>query len=719
MARIEVNVEANGITQTDAALQKLGRTGANTERQTNKNEEAFRSFGKNAAAAVSAIDGPLGGISSRITSFVTVLTSGTAAMTAFGVAAAGAGFAITNGTLSLDQYNVGLARTEALLRATGNASGQTTTLLAEQAEQLAFNTLTSVDEVQKAQAALLTFNRVTTDVFNEAIILSQDLAETGFGSVSSNAVQLGKALQDPITGISALTEVGISFTNSQKELIRTLQETGDAAGAQQIILEALQEQVGGTGAAVASDSLAGKVDTAGQLWDNFGKIIAERTGALDVARSSVDSVNSALTSLNETLDLSSETNFNRYATEIETTQERVDSLTTQLGRYSDEQRNSLNSGLALSSFESARAAIVRDLTSAIDENRSAQEGLDDIIFQQAQRDQEAEDARAESLERQAQLDREAATERENIAAESARKIADREEAQAAASAEREAARVEAAAQRQQESIDQQTEALRFSFLTREEALLESTLAEAEIISQSTLSQQEQASILTDLWGKYYTDIGQAARDTAAEQASAATEAAREQERQLDRAGNAFSNLNDNLRDTLGEQNAIFKASAITNATINSYNAATGAYAALAPIPIVGPALGAAAAGVALAAGFQNVQAISSARQQGGQVNRGDNVLVGERAPEIFVPDTAGRILNQSQIGQQLGGAGGAQINIYNQAPQTRVQAVKNDDGSSDIYVTRDELSDAMGAAASDPNSDMNQGLRNTYSNLER
>lgn len=56
-----------------------------------------------------------------------------------------------------------------------------------------------------------------------------------------------------------------------------------------------------------------------------------------------------------------------------------------------------------------------------------------------------------------------------------------------------------------------------------------------------------------------------------------------------------------------------KVAGISEAGINTYRAATGAYAALAPIPIIGPALGAAAAGIAIAAGMANVNAIKSAQ----------------------------------------------------------------------------------------------------------
>lgn len=122
--------------------------------------------------------------------------------------------------------------------------------------------LTGVDDVaiKAAQAKLATFEAVATTAdkvggaFDRATIASMDLAAAGFGSTESNAVQLGKALQDPIKGISALTRVGVSFTAKEKEKIKTLVESGKASQAQGVILAAVEKQVGGTATATATSS---------------------------------------------------------------------------------------------------------------------------------------------------------------------------------------------------------------------------------------------------------------------------------------------------------------------------------------------------------------------------------------------------------------------------------------------------------------------------------
>ncbi len=69
----------------------------------------------------------------------------------------------------------------------------------------------------------------------------------------------------------------------------------------------------------------------------------------------------------------------------------------------------------------------------------------------------------------------------------------------------------------------------------------------------------------------------------------------------------------NIATIAGKNTAIGKAAAVASATINTYQAATGAFAALSPIPIVGPALGIAAAGAAVVAGLANVKKILSVK----------------------------------------------------------------------------------------------------------
>ena len=62
---------------------------------------------------------------------------------------------------------------------------------------------------------------------------------------------LGKALNDPVANLSALSRAGIQFSKEQKATINSLVETTDLAGAQTIILAELEKQYGWSAEAAA------------------------------------------------------------------------------------------------------------------------------------------------------------------------------------------------------------------------------------------------------------------------------------------------------------------------------------------------------------------------------------------------------------------------------------------------------------------------------------
>jgi hypothetical protein len=66
------------------------------------------------------------------------------------------------------------------------------------------------------------------------------------------AIQLGKALNDPVAGVGALSRVGVQFTKQQKEQIKTLVDSGHTLEAQKIILGELSKEFGGAAASYAT-----------------------------------------------------------------------------------------------------------------------------------------------------------------------------------------------------------------------------------------------------------------------------------------------------------------------------------------------------------------------------------------------------------------------------------------------------------------------------------
>jgi hypothetical protein len=164
---------------------------------------------------------------------------------------------------AFEQVSTANARIEAVVTSMGNFEGQigeVTERLTKQAEATA--KLTGVDRnlIKESQALLLTFDSVNKTageaggVFDRATQAAVDLAAAGFGSVTGNAQQLGRALEDPIKGLTALTRSGVTFTEEQRELIKALVESNRTLEAQDVILQAIEKQVGGVAEATANGS---------------------------------------------------------------------------------------------------------------------------------------------------------------------------------------------------------------------------------------------------------------------------------------------------------------------------------------------------------------------------------------------------------------------------------------------------------------------------------
>jgi len=147
---------------------------------------------------------------------------------------------------------------ETVLKSTGNAAGFTAEQLKQQARELQKITTFGDEAIIEMQALLATFVNIKNTEFRDAEMSIMNISTLMGTSLKESAVQVGKALNDPIKGVSALTRVGVSFTDKQKETIEQLQKTGQTAKAQRIILAELNKEFGGQ-AAAAANTFAGKM----------------------------------------------------------------------------------------------------------------------------------------------------------------------------------------------------------------------------------------------------------------------------------------------------------------------------------------------------------------------------------------------------------------------------------------------------------------------------
>ena len=178
---------------------------------------------------------------------------------------------------SFDKQQKAIAQVEAGLKSTGNQVGKTSQELQKMAADLQKTTLFGDEEIlQGATAQLLTFTNIAGKQFERTQKIALDLATRLDGDLKSASIMLGKALNDPVANLSALSRAGIQFSIEQKKTIKSLVETNRLADAQTIILAELEKQYGGS-AAAAREAGLGPIqalqNTLMDLTEDIGKII--------------------------------------------------------------------------------------------------------------------------------------------------------------------------------------------------------------------------------------------------------------------------------------------------------------------------------------------------------------------------------------------------------------------------------------------------------------
>lgn len=161
---------------------------------------------------------------------------------------------------------------------TGGAAGKSADELFKMASGLQAITETGDEDVlSKVTAPLLSFTQVAGKEFERAQMAILDVSKMMGTDLRSTAVQVGKALNDPIKGLGGLSRAGIQFSDQQKAVIKSLVETGQVAQAQGMILSELETQYGGQAAAAAkvgAGPLRQLQNEIGDLREELGREIA-------------------------------------------------------------------------------------------------------------------------------------------------------------------------------------------------------------------------------------------------------------------------------------------------------------------------------------------------------------------------------------------------------------------------------------------------------------
>ncbi len=212
-----------------------------------------------------------------------------------GIAGGGLVAGLTMGTRSLIEHEKANAQTAAVIKSTGgaaNVAAKDVTKLADSLEKK-----TGVDDlaIQSGANLLLTFTNVQNgakkgdQIFTQATKTILDMSVAMGQDMSTSAIQVGKALNDPIKGMSALQRAGVTFTEKQKEAIKAMVESGNTMGAQKLILAELNKEFGGSAEAIGG-TFAGQLNIAKARLEEVAEKVAARL--LPVLTNALDWINS-------------------------------------------------------------------------------------------------------------------------------------------------------------------------------------------------------------------------------------------------------------------------------------------------------------------------------------------------------------------------------------------------------------------------------------------
>lgn len=214
------------------------------------------------------------------------------------LAAGGIAFLVTQVAAGVRQLAVleqATAQTNAVLKSTRSIAGQTADSIRKLAEKYEGLNATIDDKViQSGENLLLTFTNIRKQAFEPALEAALNLNTRlggGEGGLQNTIKLLGKALNDPLKGLGALSRAGITFSKQQTDQIKTLVKNNDLLGAQDLILKELGKRYGGAFKA-EGNTATGVFRGIGDAVEDLQKAIA--TGLFPVIQKVLPKIRSAL-----------------------------------------------------------------------------------------------------------------------------------------------------------------------------------------------------------------------------------------------------------------------------------------------------------------------------------------------------------------------------------------------------------------------------------------
>jgi len=218
----------------------------------------------------------------------------------------GAAFAATTGIVvgaikAFDESQKTVNQLNAVLASTKGIAGVTADEVLKLGAALQQQSTFSDEAVVGAQNLLLTFTNIGKNIFPEATQTVLNMSTALGQDLKSSSIQLGKALQDPILGVTALRRVGVAFNEQQQEQIKTMVESGHLLDAQKLILKELATEFGGS-ALAQSKTFGGQMtilkNNVNDLTETLGmglvETLSKLTGGFGNANNAIVTLNTFL-----------------------------------------------------------------------------------------------------------------------------------------------------------------------------------------------------------------------------------------------------------------------------------------------------------------------------------------------------------------------------------------------------------------------------------------
>ncbi|AFK66654.1 tail tape measure protein [Colwellia phage 9A] len=329
----------DNITAKEKATAETKRLAREQRKLSGTTKDASKDFGKftgsldRATKHVQLIDGPLGGVASRMTALSSIIKGGALGYAAFALSVGLGVKALWEGANVADKNQVAMKGLEAQLLATDHAAGFSANSLDHFARSLAFATLDNTEGVKELIGVMAGFDKVSGDAFTRSISLSQDLGIAMKQSPITAAKTLGKVLQNPIKNYLQLKRSGIEFSKVEKDNLKLAQRNNDLRAAQEIILGKVESKFKGI-AKAQTDSLSGDKDTLGQNWQELWELLG--TKVIPIFRAVTQAANFAVVAARELFETDAETEFRKWAIAGDHLKETSDQMATSMATLKEQ-----------------------------------------------------------------------------------------------------------------------------------------------------------------------------------------------------------------------------------------------------------------------------------------------------------------------------------------------------------------------------------------------